>query len=46
MKANYVAPEFLWTGLAPADIISTSGEGDGVRLAIGEFGMEDNFDLA
>lgn len=45
MKANYETPAFLWTGLAPADIISTSGEGDVVRLAVGEFGMEDNLEL-
>lgn len=45
MKANYETPAFLWTGLAPEDIISTSGEGDGVQLAVGEFGMEDNFEL-
>ena len=45
MKAKYETPEFLWPGLAPADTLSPSGEGDGVRLAVGEFGMEDNFGL-
>ena len=45
MKAKYETPEILWTGLAPADILSTLGEGAGVRLAVGEFGMEDNFEL-